>query len=62
MFPIASPRGRPERCNRSAVLLFFEGNDLLEHLRENILRVARALEAEASVMGASAHLLAIGRT
>lgn len=29
--------------------------------RENILEVARALEAEASVLGASSHLLAVGR-
>jgi ubiquinone/menaquinone biosynthesis C-methylase UbiE len=32
-----------------------------EHARENILRVARTIEQEPSVVGASSHLLAVGR-
>ena len=33
-----------------------------EERRQDVLRVARALETEASVLGASGHLLAVGRT
>ena len=40
----------------------FESRWADEALRHDILNIARALEAEPSMVGASAHLLAIGRT
>ena len=39
----------------------FESRWADEALRQDILNIARALEAEPSIVGASAHLLAIGR-
>jgi len=39
----------------------FESRWADEALRHDILNIARALEAEPSIVGASAHLLAIGR-
>ena len=39
----------------------FDGRWGDEALRQDMLNVARALEAEPSIVGASAHLLGIGR-
>jgi len=43
------------------MLADFESHWADEALRQDILNIARALEAEPSIVGASAHLLAIGR-
>jgi hypothetical protein len=39
----------------------FESRWADEPLRQDMLNIARALEAEPSIVGASAHLLGIGR-